>query len=175
MVACCLEWGRKPGDHLELTLTCSLVFSLSFPPVSEMSEPVVWRGFCFGRGFFPCRFWLQFPKFTDILKWNEVKWSRSVMSDSATPWTVAYQAPPSMGFSKPECWSGLPFPSPGDFPDPGIKPGSPALRADSLPWEPSGKQKVKCYNISLIGAIQQGMHSKRGLDNLQWWRNLDHF
>ena len=56
----------------------------------------------------------------------------------ATPWTVAYQAPPSMGFSRQECWSGLPFPSPGDLPDPGIKPGSPALQADALPSEPPG-------------------------------------
>ena len=47
----------------------------------------------------------------------------------ATPWTVAYQAPPSMGFSRQECWSGLPFPSPGDLPDPGIKPRCPALQA----------------------------------------------
>ena len=45
----------------------------------------------------------------------------------ATPWTVAYQAPLSMGFSRQEYWSGLPFPSPGDLPDPGIEPGSPAL------------------------------------------------
>ena len=45
----------------------------------------------------------------------------------ATPWTVAYQALLSMGFSRQEYWSGLPFPSPGDLPDPGIKPGSPAL------------------------------------------------
>ena len=45
----------------------------------------------------------------------------------ATPWTVAYQAPLSMGFSRQECWSGLPFPSLGDLPDPGIKPASPAL------------------------------------------------
>ena len=45
----------------------------------------------------------------------------------ATPWTVAYQASPSMGFSRQECWSGLPFPSPGDLPNPGIEPGSPAL------------------------------------------------
>ena len=44
-----------------------------------------------------------------------------------TPWTVAYQGPPSMGFSRQEYWSGLPFPSPGDLPDPGIQPGSPAL------------------------------------------------
>ena len=57
----------------------------------------------------------------------------------ATPWTVAYQAPPSMGFSRQECWSGLPFPSPGDLPDPGIEPGSHALQADALPSEPPGK------------------------------------
>ena len=57
----------------------------------------------------------------------------------ATPWTVAYQAPPSMGFSRQECWSGLPFPSPGDLPNPGIEPGSPAVQADALPSEPPGK------------------------------------
>ena len=44
-----------------------------------------------------------------------------------TPWTVAYYAPPSIGFSRQEYWSGLPFPSPEDLPDPGIKPRSPAL------------------------------------------------
>ena len=57
----------------------------------------------------------------------------------ATPWTVAYQASPSMGFSRQEYWSGLPFPSPGDLPDPGIEPGSPALQADALTSEPPGK------------------------------------
>ena len=50
----------------------------------------------------------------------------------ATPWTVARQAPLSMRFSRQEYWSGLPFPSPGDVPDPGIEPRSPALQADSL-------------------------------------------
>ena len=54
------------------------------------------------------------------------------MSDSATPWTVARQAPLSVGFFRQEHWSELPFPSPGDLPDPGIEPGSPALQADSL-------------------------------------------
>ena len=54
----------------------------------------------------------------------------------ATPWTVASQAPLSMGFSRQVYWSGLPFPSPGDLPNPGIKPGSPELQADSLPTEP---------------------------------------
>ena len=49
------------------------------------------------------------------------------------------QAPPSMGFSRQHYWSGLPFPSPGDFPNPGIKPVSPELQADSLPSEPQGE------------------------------------
>ena len=53
-----------------------------------------------------------------------------------TPWTVTYQASPPMGFSRQECLSGLPFPSPVDLPDPGIEPGSPALQADALPSEP---------------------------------------
>ena len=54
----------------------------------------------------------------------------------ATPWTVACQAPLFLGFSRQGYWSGLPFPSPGDLPYPGIKPGCPALQADSLPSEP---------------------------------------
>ena len=56
-----------------------------------------------------------------------------------TPWTVACQAPLSMGFFRQEYWSGLPFPSPGDLADPGIEPRSPSLQADSLPSEPPGK------------------------------------
>ena len=57
---------------------------------------------------------------------------------SATPWTVAHQAPPSMEFSRQEYWSGLPFPSPGDLPNPGIEPRSPVLWTDALPSEPPG-------------------------------------
>ena len=60
-----------------------------------------------------------------------------------TPWTAAYRAPPSMGFSRQEYWSGLPFPSPGDLPNSGIEPGSPTLQADALPSEPPGNQKGK--------------------------------
>ena len=56
-----------------------------------------------------------------------------------TPWTVAHQAPPSVGFSRQEYWSGLPFPSPGDLPDSGIEPRSCASQADALPSEPPGK------------------------------------
>ena len=55
------------------------------------------------------------------------------------PWTVAYQASQSMGFSRQEYWSGVPFPSPGDLPDPGIELPSPTLQADALPSEPPGK------------------------------------
>ena len=57
----------------------------------------------------------------------------------AIPLTVAHQAPLSMEFSGQEYWSELPCPPPGDLPDPGIKPGSPALQADSLPPKPPGK------------------------------------
>ena len=61
----------------------------------------------------------------------------------ATPWTVAHQAPLSMGFSRQQYWSGLPFHPPGDLPDPGFKPESPALQAASLPATPSGKPQKK--------------------------------
>ena len=57
----------------------------------------------------------------------------------ATPGTVAHQAPLSVGFSRQKYWSGYPVPSPGDLPNPGIKPGALALQADSLPYEPPGK------------------------------------
>ena len=79
----------------------------------------------------------------------------SCVQPFATLWTVAHQVPPSMGFSRQEYWSGLPFPSPGDLPDPGNKPGSacnagdpgnkpgsPALQADALPSESPGKPKI---------------------------------
>ena len=56
-----------------------------------------------------------------------------------TPWTVARQTPLSMGFTRQEYWSGLPCPSPGDLPDPGIEPGSSALQPDTLLFEPLGK------------------------------------
>ena len=59
----------------------------------------------------------------------------------ATPWTLAHQAPLSTEFLRQEYWSGLPFPSPGDLPDPEIEPGSPALQANALPSEPSGNPK----------------------------------
>ena len=64
----------------------------------------------------------------------------------AIPQTVNYQAPQSMGFSRQEFWGRLSFPSPGDLPNPGIEPWSPALQADALPSEPPGKLSYNLYN-----------------------------
>ena len=107
-------------------------------------------------------------------KW---KLSRSVVSDSATPWTVAHQAPPSMGISRQEYWSGLPFPSPGDLPDPGIEPRSPALQADTLtsepplcnpkdysPWDSPGKN-TGVGSLSLLQEIFPTQGSNLGLSH----------
>ena len=67
------------------------------------------------------------------------------VSDSATPWTIQ-----SMEFSRPESWSGQPFPSPGDLPNPGIEPRSPTLQADSLPAEPPGKPYLDCFGANIL-------------------------
>ena len=71
-------------------------------------------------------------------KWKQQVKSLSRVQFFVTPWTIAHQAHPSMEFSRQEYWTGLPFPSPGDLPDPGIRPGSPTLWADALPSEPPG-------------------------------------
>ena len=72
-----------------------------------------------------------------------------IMSDSfVTPWTVARQAPLSMGFSRKESWSGLPFHPPGDLPNPGIEHGSPALQADSLPLRHQGSPTININKIT---------------------------
>ena len=77
------------------------------------------------------------------------------MSNSfVTPWTVARQAPLSMGFLRQKCWSGLPFPSAGDLPSPGIKPTSPALQADSLPLSHLGSHFIYLfYEINFYWSI----------------------
>ena len=67
----------------------------------------------------------------------------------ATLWTVAHQAPPSMGFSRQEYWSGLPFPSPGDFPNPGIEPRSPSLVGRFFTTEPPGKPSDCKFDYSM--------------------------
>ena len=90
---------------------------------------------------------------------NKIRERKKVKSLShvrlfVTPWTVAYQAPLSMGFSRQEYQSGLPFPPPGDLPNPGIEPGSPALRADALPYEPEETVNQLIGQRSCVGQRQ---------------------
>ena len=107
--------------------------------------------YCLSLYFF-CRYQIKYF-------WSEVKVTQSCL----TPWTIQ-----SMEFSRPECWSGYPFPSPGDLPNPGIEPKSP-LQTDSLPAEPQGKpKKTGVGSLSLfqeilpIQELNQGLlHCKR--------------
>ena len=74
------------------------------------------------------------------------------MSDSfVTPWTVAHQAPLSMGFPRQEYWSGVPLPSPGDLPDPRLQPESPVLAYGFFTTEPPGKPVVESISAPIIG------------------------
>ena len=83
----------------------------------------------------------QKPKVKSALFKSEVK-SLSHVRFFATPWTVGYQDPPPMGVSRQGYWNGLPFPFPGDLPNPVIEPRSPALQTDALPSEPPGKHHL---------------------------------
>ena len=109
-----VEW-EGPGDTLGRP-------SGGLEPWTKV-QPCVWR-------------WESGDKQRSVLS-AELRGQQTV-SGSATPWTVACQAPLSMRFLRQEYWSGLPFPSPGDLPDPGIKSESPALQADSLPLSDRG-------------------------------------
>ena len=93
---------------------------------------------------------------------NEVTQSCLTLWD---PWTVVYQAPQSMEFSRQEYWSGLPFPSPEDLPNPGIEPESPALQADALPSEPPRKPYVSFSSVaqSCLTLCNPMNHSSPGL------------
>ena len=86
--------------------------------------------------------WITLP-----CTWNIVSQLYCRVRLFVTPRTIAHQAPPSMGFSRQEYWSGLPFPSPWDLPDPGIEPRSPTLQADALTSEPPGKLIYKIYML----------------------------
>ena len=95
-----------------------------------------------------------------FLVWKKVRKVKSLSHVQlfVTPWTIACQAPPSMGFSRQEHWSGLPFPSPGDLPDPGMDPGSPALQEDPLPSEPPGNptyqfRSVQFSSVQLLSRV----------------------
>ena len=84
-------------------------------------------------------------------------------------WTVARQAPLSMGFSRQEYWSGLPCPPPGGLPNPGIKLRSPTLQPDSLPSEPLGKLKITgMCSLSLLQGVFLTQTLNRGLLHCRW-------
>ena len=93
----------------------------------------------------------------------------------ATPWTVAHQASTSMEFSRQEYWSGLPFPSPGDLPSPGIEPGSHTLQADALPskpilfWKMLLKNSLEVQWFGLCVSMAEGMGSIPG-----WGTKIPH-
>ena len=108
----------------------------------------------------------------------KVKWSEScsVVSHFAVPWMVAHQASLSMEFSKTEYWKGLPYPPPGDLPDPGIKPRSPTLQTDSLTMWATGEDHIfsrvqlgNPLDCSLPGSSVRGIFQTR---ILEW---LGHF
>ena len=104
-----------------------------------------WETFPFVRGSSQPREWTQVsPHCRGIL--YQLSHKVKVKSLGRVQLFVTHQAPPSMGFSRQEYWSGLPFPSPGDLPDPGIKPRSPALQADALTSAPPGKPQGKPKN-----------------------------
>ena len=116
--------GKEDGRQLNSkTLPCKLLCRGTDP---SLSSP---------------RLRTDLPSFNSRKKRKKVK-SLSRVQLFSTPWTVAYQGPLSMGLSRPEYWSGLSFPSPGDLPNPGTKPRSPTLWADALRSEPPGKQDL---------------------------------
>ena len=122
-------------------------------PVSEARMPSVQRGHCGSpsvvEAHWACRRTAPHVRGEETALQVRPKWGRATgppgwlgkvtaaQSLFATPWTVTHQAPLSMGFSRQECRSGLPCPSPGDVPDPGIQIRSPAFQGDSLPSEPA--------------------------------------
>ena len=100
---------------------------------------------------------------------NKVKVkSLSRVRHFATPWTVAYQTSPPMGFFRQEYWNGLSFPSPGALPDPGIEPRFPALQADTLSSEPPGKTSLKhnarkIFTETIRGKDQENIYQNNTL------------
>ena len=115
--------GSLPSVLRDIPCKCIKTSSICSPPLDLLDNNVM--TYCYGQ-------LLQSSQEQTTLPVKVKVKSVSRVLLFATPWTVAYQAPPSMGFSRQEYWSGLPFPSPGDLPDPGIESGSPALEAESF-------------------------------------------
>ena len=118
----CWEWDWRPWERRGSTGTSPRLGCWHAGSPQGKEEPCGWRG----------TLSLRAPSGGSR---NLQVWVSCVQL-FATPWTVAHQATLSLGLSRQESWSGLPFPSPGDLPDPGLELGTPAFRADSLPSEP---------------------------------------
>ena len=132
-LACCDSWGRKESDTAErLNWTEHVLYKFKFKILIKLDH------------------WLLNKC------WKKVKLFSRVQL-FVTPWTVGNQASPSMGFSRQEYWSGLPFPSPGHLPDPGIEPVSPTLKADALLSEPPGKFWCILYYLRRFSCISSGV------------------
>ena len=130
-LACCNSWGRKESDTTE---RLNWTEPIKIPQSLELGI----------KSSF-----LEVQKKGENWKWFGRTWF------FVTPWTVAHQAPLSMKFSRQEYWSRLPFPSPGDLPDPGITPGSPVLQANSLPSLSPGKPHNRVtYPLQLNKSIK---------------------
>ena len=131
------EAKAKSNDNYVSILSTNHSLNFSYPCLSVLINKALYS-------------WLQLHilKLHVILYLRKEKKAKSLSRSwlFVTSWTVAYQAPQSMEFSRQEYWSGLPFPSPGDLTDPGIKPGSPTLQADALPSEPP-EGSVKSTNF----------------------------
>ena len=121
-------------------------FVPSSPSPAVSTSPFFTRLIYFSRLIYMCSY-TMLGFLSDFTPYKVKVKSLSCVRLFATPWTVACQAPPSMGFSQHKYWSGLPFPSPWDLPDPRIEPRSPALQADSLPSEPPRKPVISIHSI----------------------------
>ena len=138
-------WSQKSEFYLTLVRACLVTWA-------EHSEGLWGSSDIFldlGGGYMA---WLTQWKLIELCTFNLFCFvffkSLSRFQLFVTPWTIAYQAPPSMGFSRQEYWSELPFPSQGDLPNPEIEPRSPSLQADALPSEPPGFNLYTCsYNL----------------------------
>ena len=124
--------GSPAGLTLHWKLSLNLWTTREVPKVGEMSEQTLQRRFTVANK----------PMKRRSTKLVICVLSCSVVSDSETPWTVASRLLCSWAFSSQKYWSGLPCPPPGNLPNPGIEPGSPALQADSLPAELPGKPNL---------------------------------
>ena len=122
---------------LQWTVLCQALLSMNSPGKNtRVSCHALLQGIFLTQG-------LTEPQTYKEFELGLVKEESESVSCSVIPWTIAHQAPLGMEFSRQEYWSGLPFPSPGDLPDRGIEPRSPALQADSLLSEPQGSPVVK--------------------------------